>query len=117
MPFQPTGTIVWGVLPVNSVPRAPGDRVRILGTELSAPSEVSFGGVPADLGTPVPADPDAPFLPGDNDFTITLSAGVTGTADVTVTANNETPGRSRRSPYWCVRDAVAAVDDGNHRVS
>ena len=60
----------------------------------------NYGDETADLGNLVPADPDAPFLPGDDDFTITLSAGVTGTADVTVTANNETPGRSRRCPYW-----------------
>lgn len=92
LPFQPTGTIVWGVLPVNGVPPAPGDRVRILGTGLSQPTAVTFGGVSADLGTLVPADPDAPFLPGDDDFTITLPATVTGTVDVEVTGSSGTSG-------------------------
>jgi hypothetical protein len=91
LPVVFTGTIVWGVLPVNGVPPAPGDRVRILGTELAEPTAVTFGGLPADLTTLVPADPESPF-PGDSDITIELPAGVTGTVEVAVTTNSGTSG-------------------------
>jgi hypothetical protein len=84
LPDVQAGTIVWGVLPVNGVPPAPADRVRILGTGLGEPSAVTFGGVAADLTTIVPSDPDHPF-PGDSDITIELPAGVTGTVEVAVT--------------------------------
>ena len=84
LPDVASGTIVWGVVPVNGVPPAPGDRVRLLGTGLGDPTAVTFGGVAADLATIVPSDPDSAF-PGNSDITIELPAGVSGTVEVAVT--------------------------------
>lgn len=91
LPDEAAGTIVWGVVPVNGVPPASGDRVRILGTGLADPNAVTFGGVAADLATILTPYPES-FSPGNSAFSIELPAGVTGTVEVAVTSSSGTSG-------------------------
>lgn len=86
-----TEPIVWGVLSTTGSPPVAGLPVRILGSHLSDPTAITFGGVAADLATVVPADPESAFS-GDSDITVELPPGVTGTVEVVVESDNGTSG-------------------------